>query len=754
MRQALRALRRGLEELLPPVLLYLLGAAVITWPAILHTNEVIIGGGELGGWLWRYWWHFTEMNALAASDLGPIDKLYTFLSLGRYPETGNILDVLLLSWPLEKLFDLPGHYNIKIFIILLLDGLCGYALARSLTRFRSVALAAGLVAVINPLNIQDIHGSGLRQVILWWVLLFPVLLFRAEALRTPRAGALAGLCLGLAGAFYWFYGLFGGMFLGMWGLYFIWTHRKGGLPLAPTLRWVAPLLLVTALVGGLFALPYILGEEGGGQVGQGASLPELSFFLPFPSYDTIRDVPLRPSTYEENVLSSLNRTIMSSWSADYLFNPSHPRALPIVVLLGGVLPGLFLRPGPRTRGRFWLAVFLLFYMGTLGPFLKIGGQSDSSEVLILADTYVVRMPYTWMFRWIPGMSRMFGPYRLGSMMVVGAVALVALGLSRLPGGAWVRRGVSLVAMAATMLQVSYRWEVGPVPEGSFQPTMWRAALKVSAIRVPPFYESELDPKVEAGIIEMPLEQQQDLLYLYQMRHHWKVYQGWATPPAVPPPLREDGVGGDAGERMRYLARQDIYGRASGELLMALSRDPLSADLDTLDLQDLTYLLVSSNYRYLVVHERGYYLVDPRKGPLYYRDVVRRLEAKLGVTAREIEEIAWFDYPGNEYEVPNGPVYVPWSSHEVALPDQEMPNRYFMAVFDLGPLVDGFEGTLPEPEELAPAGHDHVEAPEGAPMEEGAVEEAVEGAEVPIDEAAEVPEAPPGEVPAAGRVPQP
>ena len=45
-------------------------------------------------------------------------------------------------------------------------------------------------------------------------------------------------------------------------------------------------------------------------------------FPSFPSYDTIADVPLRPSNYEENVLSSLNRTIASSWTMDGLFNPA------------------------------------------------------------------------------------------------------------------------------------------------------------------------------------------------------------------------------------------------------------------------------------------------------------------------------------------------------------------------------------------------------------------------------------------------
>ena len=108
-----RSLFLALEGLVA-VALSLVAASVLTWPMILHWDEVIVGGGELGGWLWRYWWHFTEVDALAEGDLGPLETVYTWLSLGRHPETGNILDVLLLSWPLAKFFVLPAHYNLKI----------------------------------------------------------------------------------------------------------------------------------------------------------------------------------------------------------------------------------------------------------------------------------------------------------------------------------------------------------------------------------------------------------------------------------------------------------------------------------------------------------------------------------------------------------------------------------------------------------------------------------------------------------------
>ena len=41
------------------------GIAVgLTWPAADPEAGVILGGGELGGWLWRQWWHVQEIEAL------------------------------------------------------------------------------------------------------------------------------------------------------------------------------------------------------------------------------------------------------------------------------------------------------------------------------------------------------------------------------------------------------------------------------------------------------------------------------------------------------------------------------------------------------------------------------------------------------------------------------------------------------------------------------------------------------------------
>ena len=91
-----------LLEIIAIVGFYFCLSAAMTWPMVAHIDEVIVGGGEFGGWFWRQWWHFSEVRALDAIDLGWIGTLESIIALGRYPETGNILDILLLSFPLRE----------------------------------------------------------------------------------------------------------------------------------------------------------------------------------------------------------------------------------------------------------------------------------------------------------------------------------------------------------------------------------------------------------------------------------------------------------------------------------------------------------------------------------------------------------------------------------------------------------------------------------------------------------------------------
>ncbi len=665
------ALRRALVEVALAVAFYLLVVSAITWPVILHVDEVLVGGGELGGWLWRQWWHFQEIEAIGQADLPLWDRLSLLVSLGRYPETGNILDILVMSYPLDQLVGFPAHHNLKVLGILLGNCLSAYALARTQTNSRAIALAAGCLSVVNPLVFLDVNNTGLRQVLLWWLFLYPIALNRAWRTGSRLDGAIAGGLLALTAAFYWFYGLFAGMYTVVHCMVWLVRDRPR---IGRLVRWILPFGIMAALGVAFFVAPYLAPRESQGPSIGGAALPELTFFLEFPSYDTISHAPLRPSSYQENVLSSLHRTIGSAWPADAVINPGHGvMALPVAAVLFGVFPAIL-----RRKNLGWLAVWIVFYLGTLGPFLKLGSLKDHDDVVHIGD-YVIRLPYAWMFQWIPGMSRMFAPYRMGSMVVVASVALLAASAGQIKG-IWRRRSFGLVLALLIVLQPFYRFDKGPVARGAQQPTAWRLVTHVSAMRVPEWYAA-LDPNGWEALIELPLEQQQDLLYAYQMVHRRKIYRSWATPAAIPPDFRKGG-GGDTAKRLRWMARQPAAREKTELALLDLSRNPLETDLSALTDAMLTRLIEEGDYRWMLVHERGYFLVRSQEGAALYRDAVRKLSNRLGVEAVEIVEHEAFDWPGRDIQFPKGPAWIPWASQEVQLPVPELPRRYFMAIFDL------------------------------------------------------------------------
>ena len=100
-------------------------------------------------------------------------------------------------------------------------------------------------------------------------------------------------------------------------------------------------------------------------------------------------------------------------------------ALSTVVFVFGIFHRIFYKKGKDVGGR--LVDILLRNIGTI---LKNRVPKDTADVFMIGE-YVIRMPYCWMFTYIPGMSRMFAPYRLAAMMIVASVVLSAISLNQI-----------------------------------------------------------------------------------------------------------------------------------------------------------------------------------------------------------------------------------------------------------------------------------------------------------------------------------
>ena len=586
---------------LGPVAVYTAAAAVVLRPFLDFMDRYCLGGGELGGWLWRYDWLKQQAETVLASDWSLGAKFLTVLALGQYPETGNVTDKLVVDFPLEALFGFPAYYNVKCLLLVVTNGLAGYALARHLTRYRRAALLAGLVLAVNPYMLRELYNCGLRQCLMAFLPLY--LLFLLKALGVPAAGAevpdepaggwypggrcllyaaIAGLMAGLAAAFYWFYGIFlvfETVIVVGWRL-----ARSGRRSLVLPLALVGVVAFWSALP---FAWPYIQSYR------DQQFLTETAFLEPFPSHEEIEyyvSDGYRPVSQYESYVASLDRLVLTSKPAVYLFSPREEYPIPYAV---GVLALLLIPFGGR-RVWPWALGFVLFYVLTLGPFLK---WDRPHEIVQFADVSAIRLPYTWFFYAVPGFSRLFGPYRICSMVYVCLAALVAInagGLTRLVEGEgrrlW-RRGLAWVTPAAFVGVLFFQ-----LSSGNFIP------LSYCNLDLPTFYKRLAVSQGSVGLIELPINQFegtvddfQDALYYYQSFHRMRVLGDWANPGSIHP----DVARLPAAKAMVGYSRNDNLPPPAMQRLLhgGLDRGDVTAE----DME----ILREAGYLYVVLHEAGY-----------------------------------------------------------------------------------------------------------------------------------------------------
>lgn len=671
------------RRLLPwvvPCLVYAALALGMLAPIYADDVQRIIGGGELGGWLWRYWWMKMEIVALGLEfPNAPLERFLHVLSLGRYPETGNVTDLLAMTIPLDQLLGHPGHYNAKVFLIIFSNALAGYAYALYLTGRRGVALIAGMTLACNVFVIYEFQSSGLRQAILCFLTLFALFLDRTLKEKKTWLGLLMGLTFAATSIFYWFYGLFAALY----GLLRVGTHlyshhlrprRRLETELLRAFGWGALVALAVILP---FTSPYMLSSliEPGA-----AKLPEVTWFKSFPSLEALRNVPLRPDTRKDNLLASLARVLYSSWPLDWAWNPLQTRPVPLVMGVMSVGVGLL----RFRRVAFWMWIFLLFYMLTWGPYLQYGG-----EFIHVLGEYTVRLPYWYAFKFIPMMSRLFAPYRMGSLVVLAMMVLLALNLgalsSRLDRFGWLKLlgGTLFVGLYLGQMWVD-PMQLKRIGSNALLP------LPASEVSVPEWYYQLAKEKGRLGIVELPLERQQDLLNYYQVVHSKKVLGGWADPGAIPPKLRFDKSPNKVGALLQWLSLPDGMERNNfAQALKQLGQSPYS--LGPYQASDQTSM-VQFGYRYVVLHELGCYLLEPRWGKELYARMKSQLTTALGEPVVEALE-----HPMSRDEAQLKPYRngAPWmlSLYSPLLIPEPRPVPLHMVVFRI-PEREGEGTTMP------------------------------------------------------------
>lgn len=475
------------------------------------------GRSFLQFWVWREWVSsYFIQSYLAAKPFNLINLVYFgILSNGTLPETGTVLDIMLISYPLKTWFALPFplYFNVKFIIILLINALAGYFVMKRLTRREDVGVICGVFMTVNPFLMMILGKARLRAGLLGFVLLCLFYLYELTQKPNRKNAFLVGLFLGISSIFYAFYGMFliTIILLVFAGKIVLDVYRKRPGEIWKFFKQLILVFLVFVVIIAPWVIPYLSQiEKREGET----KVFGVSFFKEFPDPRKVYDPSFRndPTGHELSVI----RLIMAEeMPLRYYF--------PIIFSLFGILA--FFRPRPWVF--LMLAVFLVFYVLSLGPFLKFSDNPELEGLYLNKAGKFVPLPYILFYKYIPFISRLHHPDHYLSFASVALMFLAGMGIANLFNyldkkelGFFKFRYIGYVIAAGVVFSLvtgvnQYDHKVG---------------VETCRIEVPDFY-FKLAAEPFCGIYELPIlkndpriQEAYDRYDFYQAFHHKKYNQ--------------------------------------------------------------------------------------------------------------------------------------------------------------------------------------------------------------------------------------
>lgn len=523
----------------------LAGAVLVTFPLSLnlrHSVAGLLGLENLAQTLWFQWLWDTYLKSL--STAGGLKAGLLFFTFPVNVPMANFFDLIICGGG-KALLGFPAYYNLKVILVLTLNA---YSMAQ-LLRYYFPDFKLGWLCALpfgyNPYLVFNLATGRMTETMVFWLPWFILWWLKSWQEREPRAPYVAGILLGLASITYWYYGYFLGFFA---LLHLLYLYRS-----KPRNFWrsskaiLGKLALSFWLVVFFFAAPYLA------MVLRGEPLP---------------GAVLTHGAAQSQSAAVLEQLVNDSLSLWYPW--SGERGFPLMLGLAAAL-GLaaVLVWGLKSRdARFWLACAGLFYLFSLGPYLKLG----SHPVLLMGHR--ILLPYGFVANGVPGLNRLFWPSQY--------VVMVILALCLMWGflGQHSLKSSRLQAWGMTGLTLGFALEL--MVRGFF-------LVPVTPLSLPGFYL-----KLDAGVVELPIKPAEGvhhyfdldlkLVNFYQSCHGRPALWGQAPPRtesdyALKHPSRIE-------ENSFYRYLQHISAGEEGAYAPA-------------DLASFR----SAGYKYLVVHER-------------------------------------------------------------------------------------------------------------------------------------------------------
>lgn len=396
-------------------------AVALTWPAALRPSAVLIGhpGNDVWNHAWGYAW---VADSLARGALPRHTDLLAWPDGGSlyFIDTAVAVALAPVTWTLGA----AVAYNLAM-----IGGIAGSCLAAWLLgrRVCGASWPAALTAVIygaSPHLLGQAY-NGISETVAAWG--FPLALWATLRLL-DRPGPRAAALLGAAGAAAALVSWYGGVFAAI-GAIVLAVDRAARAPreAARALPWAAAAALVAAV----------------------AVAPALWTFretLSAPDALVTRDLDFVTASLTQHNLTDALAMVRPGRTPSPDLRALFGEDLVIVVYVGLVAllaAGLgVLRARPREAAP-WVALGLVFFVLSLGPYLYIDGQHPTF------DGRKIPLPFLPLFDGLPLLSRVSHPFRFVTGLSLAVGALAALGLARVsrPGARQAALSVTLGGLA-------------------------------------------------------------------------------------------------------------------------------------------------------------------------------------------------------------------------------------------------------------------------------------------------------------------
>ena len=374
------------------LVLYVVLAFVMSWPAMLHLSTEVIG---VGGDPWQTMWRF----GATAQDLHQAVATHQLLPYlqGQFLGGGENRLVNLAIWPwlwLDLLVGQPLAYNIVWLLSFVLSGYGMYLLGRYLLKKTGTGISwpafiAGLYYMFLPFHEAHAQGHFGAMQMEWIPLIILLELYLWERFSWGKGVIFVGLCFiqAITDEHYM-------LWLLVLGIITIVAHRREVHIKLRQRQWLRSVIICALLTGLLVVLPYLptlrLATQPNSLLALGTeqtvrfSADLFSFVIPAPWQ------------------SMWGNAFNSLFSKSFTGNPFEAtQYLGITVLLAFLF---FHRDIPKQQKVFWFWVAGIFGLIALGPQLHVFGHVTS-----------IPLPYK-LLSWLPIWSSIRTVGRAGAMV--------------------------------------------------------------------------------------------------------------------------------------------------------------------------------------------------------------------------------------------------------------------------------------------------------------------------------------------------